>query len=572
MSPETARHHLHAAGATVSGPPADLARTVLAVRRRRRRRTAAVAGAALAVLLVAVGVPALLPGPGPERAGAVAAGGGAVHSLPTRGGLAGDSALLAGLQQLPWSPVSAVSGVPYRGYDAADPAGTAYDSPVDLAAAVPADQRHVVWVDDVPGGRWALLAVPTDGGYAVAWFTGRPGVDAERMAISGPVQLVDEDEPVAHVDLADAERTLVVVAAPGAAQTISDRVRVEADGSTVQEFRELTADDGVAVTTLDLSVRYGVPATVQVNSTTGDWQGRPTAAGRTAGVPWGDDFGWGSGDPETPNMVLTRSNSGLGVSRVLSDTMLASVLGPTGLTLQTIDSDGPQITSIYSGTRDGGMPDQAFGDPAEVATAQEPVVGPSIAIWDVRLPSGVHAVMAGWSLLGDQEPRPEPAEQQTLLTLRGPDFDPTADLVATRMDLPAADGRPAETLVVVAGDPDGATVRLMDAAGEEVGRTTMRQGTATVPDPGRVADTVQVLDADGVVLQSDRLSSGIAHLAPDSAPRTYLTTPITLRAPVTTTPPAGSATTTPSTGGTPTGGTTTGGAPATDAPETGGDG
>ncbi len=137
---------------------------------------------------------------------------------------------------------------------------------------------------------------------------------------------------------------------------------------------------------------------------------------------------------------------------------------------------------------------------------------PSIAVWDVRLPSGAQAVLAGWAVVEDPEAGQVPAAEQTLLTLRGPDFDPASDLVATRMDLPAADGRPAETVVVVAGDPAGATARLLDGTGAEVARVPLREGTGVAPDPTGSVDRVEVLDGDGDVLQADGLSSGIAPL------------------------------------------------------------
>lgn len=532
MSPETARAQLHAAGAAAGPPPLDLGATVLATRRHRRRRTGVVAGAALAVLLVAAGVPAVLGGP-PSPA-AVAAAGGPVQSLPTRGSLAGDAVLVAGLQQLPWVSSTDGAGAAYRAFDAGNPvAGSPYDVATDLAAAVPADQRDVVWVDDVPGGRWALLAIPIDGGYAAAWFVGPAGAGADRMTMSGPVQLVAEDEPMAHVDLANPDRALVVVAAPGAVVSLVDAVTVQADGSTTQKFQQVDAPDGVSVTTLTTPVRYGVPVTVRVASASREWQARPTAAGQTSGVPWGSAFGWPAGDPETPSIQLTRGTSGLSVGRVLSDTMLASVLGPTGLTLQDIDPSGPQISEIFSGTRDGALPDPFTGDPADVEAGQAPVVEPSIAVWDVRLPSGAQAVLAGWAVVEDPEAGQVPAAEQTLLTLRGPDFDPASDLVATRMDLPAADGRPAETVVVVAGDPAGATARLLDGTGAEVARVPLREGTGVAPDPTGSVDRVEVLDGDGDVLQADGLSSGIAPLFPAMDDPSFLASPI---APATPTP------------------------------------
>jgi len=528
MSPETARSQLQAAGAAAGAPPTDLARTVLTARRHRRRRTAAVGGAVLAVLLVVVGLPAALTGLQAPPSSSVAAGAGRIYTLPTRGSLAADQTLVLGLRQLAWAPAKSAASSTYRAYDAGNPvASSTYYVPIDLAAAVPADQRQVVWVDDIPGGRWALVAIPTDDGYAAAWFVGPTGASADQMSISGPVQLVGDDEPMAHVDLTNPDKTLVVVAAPGATFTICDHVTVQADGSTVQEFRELAAHDGVAVTTLDTPVRYGVPATVHVTSSAGDWQGQPTAAGQTSGVPWGSSLGYADGDPETPSIQLTRDMSGLDVGRVLSDTMLASVLGPTGLTLQDIDDNGPQITEIFSGTRDGNLPDPFSGDAADEQASQAPIVDPSIAIWDVRLPSGAHAVIAGWAVVEDPATAQGSDHQQTLLTTRGPDFDPAVDLIANRMDLPAADGRPAESVVVIAGDPAGATARLLDASGNEVGRAPLRDGTAVTPDPDSTVARVETLDRAGATLQTAPLSSGLTPLAPDSYPLTYLDAPLT---------------------------------------------
>ncbi len=114
------------------------------------------------------------------------------------------------------------------------------------------------------------------------------------MTMSGPVQLVAEDEPMAHVDLANPDRALVVVAAPGAVVSLVDAVTVQADGSTTQEFRQVDAPDGVSVTTLTTPVRYGVPVTVRVASASRSGrpgrppQGRPRVcrgAARSAGRP-----------------------------------------------------------------------------------------------------------------------------------------------------------------------------------------------------------------------------------------------------------------------------------------------
>ena len=175
-------------------------------RSRSRRRVAA--GVLVTGLLIAL-APLLpkQPGPAPTVFGEV-----------PRGALTGDGAFVSAMAEAPWPDA---------------PAGTG--------------NRRVVFADDVPGGRWALVAA---GGSrsrpaAIAWFTGPTGASADRMTLSLVRTAPDPALPVSLTD--PATGALVVVGAPGDRISVSARPQVEADGSVTRSFRDVFASRGVAV-------------------------------------------------------------------------------------------------------------------------------------------------------------------------------------------------------------------------------------------------------------------------------------------------------------------------------------
>ncbi len=468
MDTDQLRADLRQAARRAPTPPADLAHTVLGRRRGIRRQRAALLGATLAVALIVAAVPLGLSAVQDRSSNQVAAGEPAIHSLPPRGSLAGDPDFLAGVQRLPWT----------YDEDHTDVNGSLHEAGGDLAAAIPAAGRHVVFAGDVPGGRWALMATRTTGGYAAAWFTGPTDAEPGEMVMSGPAQLVTDGQPVAHVDQANPDKPLVVVAAPGDHIRLSPAATVDASGQLHREYRPVEAVDGVAITRLRTPLRYGLAASVEVERDGRSvFRARPTTAGDVAGMPAVDASGWGwvDGDPETPQILADRTGTSLSTSRALTDTMLGSLLGPTGLTLRDIATSGSQITELYSGDR--------FG-PATPDDLDRAHVQPVLTIWDIELPSGAHGLLAGWATVTDEDAR---THQQTLLRIRPATFDAARDLVATPMRLPAAAGRPAEDVLVLAGPPDATRAEILDSSGAVLLTTDLSTGAGAVPTPAGAA-------------------------------------------------------------------------------------
>jgi hypothetical protein len=529
MDADQLRADLQEAARRVPSPPADLALTVLARRRSSRRQRAALLGASLAVVLIAAGLPMALGAwrGGPDSRAAV--GDAAVYSLPTRGSLAGDQAFLSGLRQLPW--------VFDQSYQTTD--GSGYTAGTDLAAAIPAGDRHVVFAGDVPGGRWALLVTPTVGGYAAAWFTGPAGATPGQMTMSGAAQLVTDGQPIAHVDRANPDTPLVVVAAPGDDIGLSPAATIDGSGQLHRDYRSLETTDGIATVRLHTSLRYGLSASVRVERGGQPvFRARPTAAGDVAGLPPvdPDGLGWTIGDPETPQILADRTGASLGTSRALTDSLLGSLFGPTGLTLQDIAASGPQITELYSGDRTG---------PASPQTERR-YVQPVLTLWDIKLPSGAHGLLAGWATVTTEDSH---THQQTLLALRPDTFDPALDLVATRMALPAAGGAPAEDVLILSGPHQATQAEILDSAGTVLRTVDLLSGAGVVPTPDGAA-TVRMIGSDGRRVAEGAIEASIA----PSAFGDYGDSPLTLLAAIT--PPAPSTSPAATTPGTPAGGAT----------------
>lgn len=489
MDTDQLRADLREAARRAPTPPADLAHTVLARRRGIRRQRAALLGAALAVALIVAGLPLGLSAWQGSSSNQVAAGEEAVYSLPTRGSLAGDAEFLAALQRLPWEYGEHVVNIN----------GSIHEAGGDLAAAIPPADRRVVFAGDVPGGRWALMATPTTGGYAAAWFTGPADAEPGEMVMSGPAQLVTEGQPVAHVDQANPDKPLVVVATPGDDIRLSPAATIDASGELHREYSSLEAVDGVAVTQLRTPLRYGLAASVQVERDGQSvFRARPTTAGDVAGMPAVDPSGWGwaDGDPETPQILADRTGTSLSTSRALTDTMLSSLLGPTGLTLQDIATSGPQITELYSGDRTG---------PADPDDLDRTYIQPVLTIWDVELPSGAHGLLAGWATVTNEDAR---THQQTLLSIRPDTFDAARDLLATPMALPAAGGRPAEDVLVLAGPTDATRAEILDSSGAVLLTTDLADGAGAVPAPTGAA-SVRMTGPDQEKVAEGTLDTGV---------------------------------------------------------------
>lgn len=472
--------------ARLAGPPSrDLAEQVLDRRRQGDRQRLTVIGAVLAVALVVGGLPFALSAIRGDR-GATAA----VVTAATRGSLAGNSSFLTGLQTVPWrwsedydgvrSP-AAVAGetAPVQG-----PEGSTYAAGDDIAARIPAGQRRVVFAGDVPGGRWALLAIPLAEGYAAAWFTGAEGSPAGEMSMSGPAQLVRADEPLAHVDRANPSKTLVVVAAPGDTVLISPQADLSETGMYFRTSTIAESTDGIVVHTLDTSLRYGVPASVVVERDgLSVFDATPTSVGVPAEAATPDPPGWATGDPETPRIVGTRGGGGYTTPRPLADALLTLAIGPTGLTLQTIPPEGSQITELFSGDLTG----PAAADPVEPAPGS-----PRLTVWSIDVPTGAVVVVGGWWRY-DTTGRLDYAA--TLLTVAT--AEPAGTTVTNRMRIPASQGLPASDYLVIAGPENAVRATVTSSGGAvEVPLTTGAAVIPTPPGPGGI----RLFTADGTAL------------------------------------------------------------------------
>jgi hypothetical protein len=137
---------------------------------------------------------------------------------PTRGSLAGDAAFLDAVRSVGWG---------------------AQEAPL------PAD-REVVFAADTPHGRVALVVGTVLEDFRGVWLTGPDGAAAADLVPHLPAQL-GRDRPLALLLGGPGDATLVVVAAPGDAVAVSDRLMTGPRGTVGRTYAPLDAADGVAV-------------------------------------------------------------------------------------------------------------------------------------------------------------------------------------------------------------------------------------------------------------------------------------------------------------------------------------
>jgi hypothetical protein len=460
MNTDELRSDLHRLAGTAAPPSDLLADDVLHRRRAVRRQRVGVVGAVLAVLLVVAAVPWLVGGRGERVDQASPASG-------PRGSLAGDAAFLAGLRQLPWT---------YQQWHSPDGTGVTMDpqpAPAadwvsgvsDLAAGYTADQRRVVFAGDVPGGRWALVVLPSTAGDIAAWFSGPPGAAAGELTLAGMPWSVHTDEPLAQVDLASPERPLVVVTRPGDVVRLSERAVLEPDATLSRSFTTLPDEDGdgVVVTSLTASTRFGVAASVEVQRDGRTvWHTEPSGAGTAAGIDE-DPAGWPAVTPIRPPMAADPGRDFLGQA-------LSTALAAFGLDARELD--GLEVVELL---RAGPGADDT----------------PVVTVYSIRLPSGARVLVGGWTNEpGDSAPDGvRPDQGVPYLDLRPADTEPATDLLAIDM---LVDG--AHRLVAI-GPVTATAARVLDDDGATVTTVPLAAGTGSVPLPGAAA-TVQFLDAD----------------------------------------------------------------------------
>jgi hypothetical protein len=481
MNTDQLRSDLRVLSGRAPDPSSRLADDVLRRRRAVRSRRFAVAGAGLGVALVVGLVPVVGATSAPDRSTAAPA-----VDAGTRGSLAADGAFVDALRSVPWtyqqwrSPGgSAVTMDPQL-----QPAPDWTSETTDLAAAYRPDQRDVLFAGDVPGGRWALVALHSAGGDTIAWFTGPADARPDQMTISGMPQSVSAGEPLAHVDLADAQRTLVVVTDPGDAVEVSDRAVLSADGTVDRTFVPLPDEDGdgVVVTTLDSSTRFGVAASVRV-SRGGEvvWRSAPSTAGRARGIDQDDPRGW-------PIGIDARTGATLDPGYDYLDQATTTALGPFGLELEDLTGDdGAELTAVFQGSTDGSL---------------TPGATPVITIYSIRMPSGARVLVGGWTNApGDSTPEGlAPDQGVPYLDVRPADVPVSEDVVAARMTVGT------ETLVV-SGPPTADTAIVLDGRGEELARVPLVEGMGSAAFPSGAA-AVQLLDETGRLGEPHAISQG----------------------------------------------------------------
>jgi hypothetical protein len=234
---ETALRHSMARDAeAVTGPADPWARFTRreSTHRRNRRLRAGVLAAALGAL---VGIQTnVVPLPGWAPGIAVAGRSPAFLDVPTRGGLAGDRAWLAGLRR--------------QVKDLSDPDG--------LWKVTDRESIHVVYAGDIPGRRVAILLVKLRLGLITVWeritYEGPPGAAPRQMETSGNG---DADFPVAffayggHAGGGGA----LVVGPPDATASISLGFEYAPTGLIERRPQPVSSRDGIVAVPLPASPR-----------------------------------------------------------------------------------------------------------------------------------------------------------------------------------------------------------------------------------------------------------------------------------------------------------------------------
>ena len=232
------RRDLRARQDDVPPAPADLADRVRRRHRSQRRTRALTLVDAAAVVAVFAGASSLVPDRPTARStdaaeAAPRSGAPTILDRPTRGSLAGNEEWLADVRRLDWEiPTELFGEVP-------DP---------------PADERHVAFAGDVPGGRVALVVGEDGGEVGAAWFTGPAGAQPSDMELAVSPQRVDRSAPLAlwqSDSLHARDGVLVVVADPGASVDLTAPPVVAADGRETRERGELPAVDGIVATRVE---------------------------------------------------------------------------------------------------------------------------------------------------------------------------------------------------------------------------------------------------------------------------------------------------------------------------------
>jgi hypothetical protein len=353
-----------------------------------------------------------------------------VYGEPTRGALAGDADFVAAMAEEAWP------GAPGA-----------------------ADSRRVVFADDVPGERWALVAA---GGSpsrpaAIAWFTGPSGASPDRMTVSAFRTAPDPSLPVSLTD----PRTgaLVVVAAPGDRIAVSGRPEVGADGSVTRSFRDVHATRGLAVVGL-LPVPDATESGARLEVTRDQRRldvlppavlAAPVAAG-----------------PDVPVVALRPATPSV-LDDAAAQTRLRWVLGQLG----EVTTATP-VTALWSGD----------------------LPGPTrLSVLAVEQPSGAFVVTAPYTYTADPSGSSVVSWCATGVLPAGVPLDQR--VVAVRCEIRDQTIRAEiNRFLVVVGPRTAVSVRLLDGDGALLGEQGLDDGVAVIRSPGDVAE-VSVTMAEG---------------------------------------------------------------------------
>ena len=233
MNTSDLQRALHADAELAGPPPIDLMDRIEDVGRSRRRRRTGVVATAMAAALIAIAVPttvALVDGT--DRSSVAGPDAVQLHDGPTRGSLAQDTALVAAVADLSWP-------------------GAAPDDSTGVEVDPPAGARHVVFLGDVAGTRYALVTGEVDGGLWASWFTAPVGGDAATFGLAGQPKFISGTDPQAFTDTTVTTPVVLVIAAPGDRVDFSDRAVLTAGGSITRTYTpgEQLGDGVAAMTT-----------------------------------------------------------------------------------------------------------------------------------------------------------------------------------------------------------------------------------------------------------------------------------------------------------------------------------